>query len=172
MGVIYTRNIFKLPDNSCGHKITAVSSRVVQSLSTEDKTSVQDKIQVYNKLPRVPSQSLRFQLVMILLFWKHSDTFISYCFIEKLHSSCIFISGDKVVSADFDFTLLYRLIRNLLTTIPAPTYGCCEQSSLGHLNEVDIEKIRDFRNFLANSSNLEIDDKDFSFHWTNLSQVK
>jgi len=141
-------------------------------LSAEDKTSVQDKIQVYNKLPRVPSQSFRFRLVMILLFWEHSDIFIFYCFIEKLHSSCIFISGGKVVSADFDFTLLYRLIRNLLTTIPAPKNERGEQSSLGHLNEADIETIRLFSNFLAHSSYLEIDDEDFSFHWTNLSQVK
>jgi len=43
-------------------------------MSAEDKASVQDKIQVYNKLSRVPSQSFRFQLVMIFLFWKYSDT--------------------------------------------------------------------------------------------------
>jgi hypothetical protein len=43
--------------------------------------------------------------------------FIFYCFIEKLRSSCIIISGGQVVvvSTDFDFTLLYKLIRNLLT---------------------------------------------------------
>ena len=105
-------------------------------------------------------------------------SFIFYCFIEKLHSSCIFISGGQVVSADFDFTLLYRLIRNLLTTIPAltipaPTCGWGKQPSAGHLNEADnIEEIRHFRNDLAHSSNLEINDTDFSFHWTNLSQVK
>jgi hypothetical protein len=104
--------------------------------------------------------------------------FIFYCFIEKLHSSGIFISGGWVVSADFDFTLLYRLIRNLLATIPAltipaPTCGWGKQPSTRHLNEAnDIERIRQLRNFLAHSSNLEIDDMNFSNHWTDLSQVK
>jgi hypothetical protein len=104
--------------------------------------------------------------------------FIFYCYIEKLHSSCIFISDGQVVSADFDFSLLYRLIRNLLATIPhlaipAPRYGWGEQPSTYHLNEADnIEKIRHLRNIVACSSNLEIDEEDFSIHWNDLSQVK
>jgi len=70
----------------------------------------------------------------------------------------IFISGGQVVaSADFDFTLLYKLIRNLLIanpaptipaltvptpTVPVPTCGWGNQPSPGHLNETDdIERI-------------------------------
>jgi hypothetical protein len=115
-------------------------------------------------------------------------TFLSYHLIFKLFSenekssffgkSPIFISDGQVVSADFDFSLLYRLIRNLLTTIPvlaisAPRYGWGEQPSTYYLNEADnIEKNRHLRNVLARSSNLEINDEDFSIHWYDLSQVK
>ena len=101
--------------------------------------------------------------------------FIFYCFIEIHHSSCIFISGGQIVvaSADFDFTLLYTLIRNLLATIPAPTCGWGNQPLPGHLNETDdIERIRHLRNNLAHNSDFEICDTDFSTHWTDLSQVK
>ena len=87
----------------------------------------------------------------------------------------IFISGNQVAvdSADFDFTLLYKLIRNLLTAIPAPTCGWGNQPLPGHLNEADdIERIRHLRNYLANNSDLEICDTDFSTHWTDLSEVK
>lgn len=45
---------------------------VVYCVLAENKTSVQDKIQVYDKLPRVPSPSFRFRLVMFLLFWEHA----------------------------------------------------------------------------------------------------
>ena len=101
--------------------------------------------------------------------------FIFYCFTEKLHSSCIFISGGQVVvvSTDFDFTLVYKLIRNLLTAIPAPTCGWGNQPLPRHLNETDdIERIRHLRNNLAHNSDFEICDTDFSTHWTDLSQVK
>ena len=101
--------------------------------------------------------------------------FIFYCFIEKHRSSCIIISGGQVVvaSADFDFTLLYKLIRNLLTAIPAPTCGWGKQPLPGDLNETDdIERIRHLRNNLAHNSDFKICDTDFSFHWTYLSKVK
>jgi hypothetical protein len=68
--------------------------------------------------------------------------------------------------------LLYRLIRYLLTTIPAlaipaPRY---EQPSNYNINEADnIEKIRHIGDVLKNSSNHEIDDEHFSIY---LSQVK
>jgi hypothetical protein len=67
--------------------------------------------------------------------------------------------------------LLYKLIRNLVTGIPAPTRGwgnppCCS-------NEADnIERIRHLRNILAKNSKLEISEADFSAHWTDLSEVK
>jgi hypothetical protein len=101
--------------------------------------------------------------------------FIFYCFIEKHRSSCIIISGGQVVvvSTDFDFTLLYKLIRNLLTAIPAPTCGWGNQPLPGHLNETDdIERIRHLRNNIVHNSDSEICDIDFSTHWTDLSQVK
>jgi hypothetical protein len=62
-----------------------------------------------------------------------------YCFTEKLHLSCIFDSGGHVavVSTDFDFTLLYKLVRNLLITIPPPTCGWGNPPSPGHVNETD-----------------------------------
>ena len=98
---------------------------------------------------------------------------------KKLHSSFIFISGGQVVaSANFDFTLLYKLIRNLLKAdpaqnIPAPTCGWGNQPSPGHLNETDdIERIQHVRNFIAHSTDLEIRDANFSKHWSDLSQVK
>ena len=87
---------------------------------------------------------------------------------------CIFISGGQVVvtSADFDFTLLYKLIRNFITAIPAPTCGWGSQPLSGHLNETDhIEIIRHLRNDLAHNVHLEICETDFSTHWTALSQV-
>jgi hypothetical protein len=74
--------------------------------------------------------------------------------------------------------LLYRLIRYLLTTIPAlaipaPRYGWGEQPSNYNLNEADnIEKIRYIGDVLKNSSNHEIDDEHFSIHSNYLSQVK
>ena len=97
-------------------------------------------------------------------------------FTEMQHSwfhLWIFIWGGQVAvdSADFDFTLLYKLIRNLVTGIPAPTRGwgsppCCS-------NEADnIERIRFLRNLLAHNTKLEISDADFSIHWTDLSEVK
>jgi hypothetical protein len=67
--------------------------------------------------------------------------------------------------------LLYKLIRNLVTGIPAPTRGwgnppCCS-------NEADnIERIRYLRNNLAHNSKLEISEADFSTYWTDLSEVK
>jgi hypothetical protein len=67
-----------------------------------------------------------------------------YCFTEKLHSSFIFDSGGQVavVSTDFDFTLLYKLIRNVLIAIPAPTCGWGNPPSPGHVNKTDdIERI-------------------------------
>jgi hypothetical protein len=97
-----------------------------------------------------------------------------YCFTEKLHSSFIFDSGGRVVvvSTDFDFSLLFKLIKYLFT-IPAPTFGCGCQTSPGHINETDdIERIRHMRNSLAHNSEFEICDTDFSTHWTDLSQVK
>jgi hypothetical protein len=87
----------------------------------------------------------------------------------------IFISGGQVVvvSTDFDFTLLYKLIRNLLPAIPAPTRGWGIQPLPGHVNETDdIERIRYLRNILAHNSEFEICDADFSTHWADLSQVK
>jgi hypothetical protein len=101
--------------------------------------------------------------------------FIFYCFTEKLHSSFIFISGGQaaVVSANLDFSLLYKLIRNPLTVIPAPTCGWGSQPLPGHLNEADdIERIRYVRNFLAHNFPFEICDTDFFTHWNDLSQVK
>jgi hypothetical protein len=100
--------------------------------------------------------------------------FFLYCFTEKLHSSFIFDSGGQatVVSTDFDFSLLYKLIRNLLTAIPPPTCGWGNPPSPGHLNETDdIERIRHFRNFLAHNSEFEICDTDFSTHWTDLEDT-
>jgi hypothetical protein len=57
------------------------------------------------------------------------------------------ISDDQVVaSANFDFTLLYKLIRNLVTAIPAPTCGWGPWPLPGHLNETDdVERIRHLR---------------------------
>jgi hypothetical protein len=66
--------------------------------------------------------------------------------------------------------LLYKLIRNLVTGIPAPTRGwgnppCCS-------NEADnIERIRYLRNNLAHNSKLEICETYVSTYWTDLSQV-
>jgi hypothetical protein len=86
----------------------------------------------------------------------------------------MFISVDHdVVSTDFDFTLLYTLIRNLLANIDAPSCGWGNQPSPGHIKKTDdIERIRLIRNFLSHNSKFEICDKDFSTHWTDLSQVK
>ena len=118
------------------------------------------------------AQPLLFILLLSTIIVYH---LIFYCFIEKLHSSCIFISGGQVVivSTDFDFTLLYKLIRNLLTAIPAPTCGWGNPPLPGHLNETDdIERIRHLRNDLVHNSDFEICITDFSIHWTDLSQVK
>ena len=104
--------------------------------------------------------------------------FVFYCYIEKLHSSFIFISDGQVVSADFDFNLLYILIKKLLATIPAlaippPRYGWGDKPSTYYLNEADnIETIRHLKNVLESSSNHEIDDEDFSIHRHDLLQVK
>jgi hypothetical protein len=63
-----------------------------------------------------------------------------------------------VVSADFDFTLLYKLIRNLLTAIPPPTCGWGNKPLPGHLNETDdIERIRYLRNYLSHNPNSPTD---------------
>jgi hypothetical protein len=69
--------------------------------------------------------------------------------------------------------LLYKLIRNLLKHIPAPTCKWGNQPLPENLNETDdIERIRHLRNFLAHNSEFEISDADFSTHWNDLSQVK
>ena len=75
------------------------------------------------------------------------------------------------VSTDFDFTLLYKLIRNLLVIGP-PAGGWGNRPLPGHLNKADdIERIRYFRNNLAHNSEFEICDTDFFTHWTDLSQI-
>jgi hypothetical protein len=86
----------------------------------------------------------------------------------------MFISvGHDVVSTNFDFTLLYKLIRNLLTDIPEPTDKWGNQPLPENLSETDdIERIRHLRNFLAHNSEFEICDADFSTHWNDLSPVK
>jgi hypothetical protein len=62
---------------------------------------------------------------------------------------------------------------DILTDIDAPTCGWGNQPSPGHIKKTDdIERIRHIRNFLAHNSKFEIYDKDFSTHWTDLSQVK
>jgi hypothetical protein len=112
--------------------------------------------------------------IFVYYFIVDHYSFIFDCFTEKLHSYFIFISGGLVVviSTDFDFTLLYKLIRNLLTAILAPTRGWGNQPLPGHLNETDdIERIRHLRNILAHNSEFEICDTDFFTHWTDLSQV-
>ena len=91
-----------------------------------------------------------------------------------LYSSFMFISvGHDVVSTNFDFTLLYKLIRNLLTDIPEPTDKWGNQPLPENLSETDdIERIRHLRNFLAHNSEFEICDADFFTHWNDLSPVK
>ena len=91
----------------------------------------------------------------------------------KQQESILFPGGHVVViSADFDFTLLYQLIRNLLTAIPPPTCGWGNKPLPGHLNETDdIERIRYLRNYLSLNPELKISDADFITHWTDLSQV-
>ena len=91
---------------------------------------------------------------------------------ENLHSSFIVNTGGHVVdSTDFDFSMLYRLIRNFLT-IPSPTSGWGNEPLPRNLNETDdIERIRNIRNFLAHSSKFEICENDFITYWSDLSQV-
>ena len=91
----------------------------------------------------------------------------------KQQESILFPGGHVVVvSTDFDFTLLYKLIRHHLTAIPPPTSGWGKEPLPEHLNETDdIERIRSFRNELSHNTKLEICDADFSTHWTDLSQV-
>jgi hypothetical protein len=85
--------------------------------------------------------------------------FIFYCFTEKLHSSFLFISGGDVVvvSTDFDFTLLYKLIRNLLIDIPAPTNGWGILPRTVDVKEADdIERIRHLRNIINHKTKLKL----------------
>ena len=85
----------------------------------------------------------------------------------------MFPGGQVAVdSADFDFTLLYKLIRNLVTGIPAPTRGWASSPPPCCSNEADnIERIRHLRNNLAHNSKLEISEADFSTYWTDLSEA-
>jgi hypothetical protein len=89
-----------------------------------------------------------------------------------LHSSFIFISvGKVVVSADFDFNLLYKLIRHL--DIHDPTNGWGIQATHGCVKEADdIERIRHLRNIINHKTKFETCDTDFSILWTGSSQVK
>ena len=111
-------------------------------------------------------------IIVYLFIVNHYCLFFYFLLFHR--KACIFISGGQVVvSTDFDFTLLYKLIRNLLTAIPAPTCGWGNRPLPGHLNETDdIERIRYLRNELAHNSDFEICDTDFSTYWTDLSQVK
>lgn len=91
------------------------------------------------------------------------------CTIEQ--QAKLFPGGQVVDSTDFDFSLLYRLIRNCVP-IPPPTSGWGNEPLPRHLNETDdIERIRNFRNFLAHSSKFEICEKDFFTYWSDLSQA-
>ena len=83
----------------------------------------------------------------------------------------LFTGGQVVDSTDFDFSLLYRLIRNCVP-IPPPSSGWGNEPLPRHLNETDdIERIRNCRNFVAHSSKLEICEKDFFTYWSDLSQA-
>lgn len=83
----------------------------------------------------------------------------------------LFPGGQVVDSTEFDYSLLYKLIRNFVT-IPPPTSGWGNRPLPRHLDETDdIERIRYWRNILAHMSNFEICDMDFFTCWSDLSQA-
>ncbi|VDH98267.1 Hypothetical predicted protein [Mytilus galloprovincialis] len=78
----------------------------------------------------------------------------------------------NVKSTDFDFSLLYKLTRNTLTTLSAPTSGWGSQPLPGDITkEDDIERIRHSRNLLAHNTEFRLNDSDFNNMWTDLSQA-
>lgn len=82
------------------------------------------------------------------------------------------VVAGNVSSSTFDFTVLYKLIRNTITPLPPPTRGWGLLPSPGEITEEDdIERIRHHRNLLAHNTELKLNDLDFNTVWTDLSQV-
>ena len=81
-------------------------------------------------------------------------------------------SGRIVKSADFDFSLFYKLIRNTAPNVRPPSRGWGSQPLPSHLTETDdIERIRQHRNSMAHNTDFKISDSDFNVIWLELSQV-
>lgn len=78
----------------------------------------------------------------------------------------------NVKAKNFDFTLLYKLIRNTITHMSAPTRGWGSKPLPGDITEEDdIERIRENRNLLAHNTEFKLNDSDFTNMWTDLSQA-
>ncbi|XP_071138239.1 E3 ubiquitin-protein ligase DZIP3-like [Mytilus edulis] len=75
-------------------------------------------------------------------------------------------------SGNFDFTLLYKLIRHTITPGSTPTRGWGQNPLPNDIREEDdIERIRHNRNLLAHNIEFKLNDSDFNNLWTDLSQV-
>lgn len=85
----------------------------------------------------------------------------------------IFVVAPEIAkSSNFDFTLLYKLIRNTITPVSTPTCGWGPKPLPTDIKEEDdIERIRHNRNQLAHNTKFQLNDSDFNNLWTDLSQV-
>ncbi|XP_052073190.1 uncharacterized protein LOC127711240 [Mytilus californianus] len=96
-------------------------------------------------------------------------------FLEKIcpkHEILVlFPQNSYVRSADFDFCLLYKLIRNTLN-IGIPTDGWACEPKPGSISQMDdIERIRSHRNFSSHTSTHELPKQKFQTKWNDLSQA-
>ena len=74
-------------------------------------------------------------------------------------------------SIHFDFSLLYKLVRNTLR-ISAPTQGWGKEPLVNDTSVADdVERIRKFRNSLAHNEQTLFSESDFQKIWTELSQA-
>ncbi|CAG2192711.1 unnamed protein product [Mytilus edulis] len=78
----------------------------------------------------------------------------------------------NVCSTSFDFSLLYKLIRNTLSLLSSPTRGWGIKPLKGDITDLDdIERIRHNRTLLANNTKLKLTNSDFKYLVNDLSQA-
>ncbi|CAC5383288.1 unnamed protein product [Mytilus coruscus] len=103
----------------------------------------------------------------------HLGTFRSLKWNKNEQNLLFLVSGGSANSTEFDFSLLYKLIRNTFNhKIPRPTREWGPKPLSGdELVSDDIERIRYHRNSIAHNTELKINDKKFEDQWKDLSQV-
>lgn len=110
---------------------------------------------------------IKCKLHILYSFWVCHDWVISFRWFFIISA----VPGN-VCSTSFDFSLLYKLIRNTLSLLSSPTRGWGIKPLKGDITDLDdVERIRHNRNVLANNTELKLTNSVFKYLVNDLSQV-